>query len=129
MTLYKTDITAIFKPKLNGLDNVVFGHKSRKTSAQILACFVLERCDTYVYFLFLGPGQYDLKFPQEHRSNLMTTKDRRLKYKNEETPGPGTYEVSTSLSFLQVLLSFCKFTLWNFHYCVMFVLQHFFMTA
>ena len=59
----------------------------------------------------------------------MTTKDRRLKYKNEETPGPGTYEVSTSLLFSQVSLSFCKFTIWNFHYCVMFVLQHYFMTV
>ena len=80
---------------------------------------LLEGYNTYIRFLLWGPGQYDLKFPQEHRGNLMTTKDRRLKYKNEETPGPGTYEVSTPRSFLHVPASLPLFlgcTIWNFHH-------------
>ncbi len=45
------------------------------------------------YFQFLGPGQYDPK-GKEHRGNMMTGRDTRIKDKYLDTPGPGTYEVS-----------------------------------
>ena len=44
----------------------------------------------------LGPGLYDPKVSNKKVGNTMVYKERRMKFKASEVPGPGAYEVTTN---------------------------------